>query len=209
MKPCAFAGPLPGMAADVVDDSGKAIVNQVGELVIRRPWIGMSRGFWKDPERYLETYWSQIPGVWVHGDWARVDADGFWYILGRSDDTIKVAGKRIGPAEMIRSRAASPRREAAGHRHPDELKGQAIVCFCVPSAHVPRERRAQRSRGPRVGRSAGLIGSCLSTSSANAKRKVMRRVTATRSWARMLACLRFGNPSALSRIESSGGTSVR
>lgn len=138
MKPCAFAGPLPGMAADVVDDSGKAVINQVGELVIRKPWIGMSRGFWKDPERYLETYWSQIPGVWVHGDWARVDADGFWYILGRSDDTIKVAGKRIGPAEIESALVQHPLvAEAAVIGIPDELKGQAIVCFCVPSADVP------------------------------------------------------------------------
>jgi len=138
MKPCAFAGPLPGMAADVVDDGGKAVVNQVGELVIRVPWIGMSRGFWKDPERYLETYWSQIPGVWVHGDWARVDADGFWYILGRSDDTIKVAGKRIGPAEIESALVQHPLvAEAAVIGIPDELKGQAIVCFCVPSADVP------------------------------------------------------------------------
>ena len=74
--------------------------NQVGELVVRAPWIGMTRGFWKDPERYLETYWSRFPSVWVHGDWAAIDDDGLWYILGRSDDTIKVAGKRLGPAEV-------------------------------------------------------------------------------------------------------------
>ena len=78
MKPCAFSGALPGIAADVVDDSGRSVINQVGELIIRAPWIGMSRGFWKDPERYLQTYWRQIPDVWVHGDWAYVDADGFW-----------------------------------------------------------------------------------------------------------------------------------
>ena len=77
---------------------------EVGELVIRQPWIGMTRGFWGDPERYLEAYWSRWPDVWVHGDWAAVDADGLWYILGRSDDTIKVGGKRVGPAEIERSR---------------------------------------------------------------------------------------------------------
>ncbi len=74
--------------------------NQVGELVVRAPWIGMTRGFWNDPERYIETYWSRFPGVWVHGDWAAIDEDGLWYILGRSDDTIKIAGKRLGPAEV-------------------------------------------------------------------------------------------------------------
>src|SRR6266481_4367043 len=97
LKPCSFAGPLPGMAADVVDDQGRSLREQVGELVIRQPWIGMTRGFWRDPKRYEETYWSRLPGVWVHGDWATVNAEGFWYILGRSDDTIKTAGKRVGP----------------------------------------------------------------------------------------------------------------
>ncbi|HYY24626.1 MAG TPA: AMP-binding protein, partial [Candidatus Udaeobacter sp.] len=91
LKPCSFAGPLPGMAADVVDDRGHSLRNQVGELVVRQPWIGMTRGFWKDPQRYLQTYWSRFPDVWVHGDWAAIDEDGLWYILGRSDDTIKVA----------------------------------------------------------------------------------------------------------------------
>ena len=88
------------MAADVIDDEGRSVLNQVGELVIRRPWIGMTRGFWKDPQRYVQTYWSRFPNLWLHGDWAAVDEDGFWYILGRSDDTIKVAGKRVGPAEI-------------------------------------------------------------------------------------------------------------
>src|SRR5882724_7480385 len=99
LKPCAFAGPAPGMAVDVADEQGNSVRGQVGELVIRQPWIGMTRGFWKDPQRYLETYWSRFPNTWVHGDWAAIDADGLWYILGRSDDTIKIAAKRIGPAE--------------------------------------------------------------------------------------------------------------
>jgi acetyl-CoA synthetase len=103
LKPCAFSAALPGMAADVVDENGVPVREQVGELVIRQPWIGMTRGFWKDPERYIATYWSRFPNVWVHGDWAAIDADGLWYILGRSDDTIKVAGKRLGPAEVNRS----------------------------------------------------------------------------------------------------------
>ncbi|PYI52802.1 MAG: AMP-dependent synthetase, partial [Verrucomicrobia bacterium] len=95
MKPCAFSGPLPGMAADVIDENGKSVRGKVGELVIREAWIGMTRGFWRDPQRYIESYWSRWPDIWVHGDWAAVDGDGLWYILGRSDDTIKVAGKRL------------------------------------------------------------------------------------------------------------------
>jgi len=98
LKPCSFSGPLPGMAADVVNEKGEPVRNQVGELVVRKPWIGMTRGFWKDPERYLQTYWARFPDLWVHGDWAAIDQDGLWYILGRSDDTIKIAGKRLGPA---------------------------------------------------------------------------------------------------------------
>ncbi len=132
LKPAAFAGPPPGIAADVVDDQGRSVRNQVGELVVRAPWIGMTRGFWKDNNRYFETYWSRFPDVWVHGDWAEIDEDGLWYILGRSDDTIKIAGKRVGPAEVESVLVDHPAVvEAAAIGVPDELKGQALVCFCV------------------------------------------------------------------------------
>ncbi|MFO7661155.1 MAG: AMP-binding protein [Chloroflexota bacterium] len=132
LKPTAFAAPCPGMAADVVDAAGNPVREQVGELVIRAPWIGMTRGFWGDRQRYLDTYWSQIENVWVHGDWAAIDDDGMWYILGRSDDTIKIAGKRLGPAEVesvLVSHAAVG--EAAAIGVPDPVKGSALVCFCV------------------------------------------------------------------------------
>ena len=132
MKPCAFSGPLPGIAADVVDENGKSVRGKVGELVIREPWIGMTRGFWKDRERYIESYWSRWPDTWVHGDWAAVDDDGLWYILGRSDDTIKIAGKRLGPAEVESILVAHPQvSEAAAVGVPDPIKGEALVCFCV------------------------------------------------------------------------------
>jgi acetyl-CoA synthetase len=132
LKPCAFSGPVPGIAADVVDEEGNSVRGQVGELVVRKPWIGMTRGFWQDRERYIQTYWSRFPDVWVHGDWAAVDEDGQWYILGRSDDTIKIAGKRLGPAEvesvLVGHAAVS---EAAAIGVADPLKGEALVCFCV------------------------------------------------------------------------------
>ena len=132
LKPAAFAGPPPGIAADVVDDQGRPVRNEVGELVVRAPWIGMTRGFWKDDQRYEDTYWSRFPDVWVHGDWAEIDQDGLWYILGRSDDTIKIAGKRVGPAEVESVLVEHPAViEAAAIGVPDELKGQALVCFCV------------------------------------------------------------------------------
>jgi acetyl-CoA synthetase len=132
LKPAAFAGPPPGIAADVVDDNGEPVRNQVGELVVRAPWIGMTRGFWRDPERYEQTYWSRFPGTWVHGDWAAIDEDGLWYILGRSDDTIKIAGKRLGPAEVESILVTHPAVvEAAAIGIPDAMKGQALACFCV------------------------------------------------------------------------------
>lgn len=149
LKPCAFSGPLPGMHADVVDENGNSVRSQVGELVLRKPWIGMTRGFWKDPERYIQAYWSRFPDVWVHGDWSAVDEDGLWYILGRSDDVIKVAGKRLGPAEAESAVVAHPDViEAAAIGVPDPVKGQALVLFCVlkpgekPSPELEAELRA-------------------------------------------------------------------
>ncbi|GAB4399478.1 MAG: AMP-binding protein [Anaerolineales bacterium] len=132
LKPCAFSAPCPGMAADVVDEAGNPVRNQVGELVITAPWIGMTRGFWRDPQRYMDTYWSRWQNVWVHGDFAAIDSDGLWYILGRSDDTLKIAGKRVGPAEVESLAVAHPEvQEAAAIGIPDELKGSALVVFCV------------------------------------------------------------------------------
>ena len=132
IKPCAFAGPPPGIAADVVDEAGQPVRNQVGELVVRGPWMGMTQGFWKDADRYEQTYWSRFPGIWVHGDWAAIDEDGLWYILGRSDDTIKIAGKRLGPAEVESVLVEHPAVvESAAIGVPDPAKGQVLVCFCV------------------------------------------------------------------------------
>jgi acetyl-CoA synthetase len=132
LKPCAFSAPCPGIAADVFDEKGRPVREKVGELVIKAPWIGMTRGFWKDPQRYEDTYWSRWPDVWVHGDFAAVDPDGQWYILGRSDDTIKVAGKRLGPAEIESVLVGHPEVvEAAAIGVPDKLKGSAVVSFVV------------------------------------------------------------------------------
>jgi len=128
IRPASFNGPCPGMAADVVDATGNPIRGDVGELVIRRPHPGQTRGFWNDPERYLDTYWRRWPGTWVHGDWAVIDHDGYWYIRGRSDDTLKVAGKRVGPAEVEAAATAHPSVvEAAAIGIPHAVKGEAII----------------------------------------------------------------------------------
>jgi acetyl-CoA synthetase len=130
--PTAFTGPIPGIAADVYDQDGRSVRGAVGELVITQPWPGMTRGFWRDPQRYLDTYWSRWPDVWVHGDWVQVDDEGFWYILGRSDDTLNIGGKRIGPAEVESALTAHPAvSEAAAIGVPHKIKGEAIVCFAV------------------------------------------------------------------------------
>jgi acetyl-CoA synthetase len=134
IKECSLGGPALGMAMDVVDAEGRSLIRtgEVGELVCRKPFPGTTRGFWRDPERYLETYWSRIPGVWVHGDWASVDEDGYWYLHGRSDDTLNIAGKRIGPAEIESAVVAHPAvSEAAAVGVPHEVKGEVAWVFCV------------------------------------------------------------------------------
>lgn len=145
LKACAFSGPCPGIDVDIFNEHGESLRGQVGELVIKAPWIGMTRGFWHDPERYLQTYWSRWENVWVHGDFATVDEDGSWFILGRSDDTLKVAGKRVGPAEIesILVQAIEVI-EAAVIGIPDAIKGTAIIAFCVihPSS-VPDQKLSQ------------------------------------------------------------------
>ncbi|GGE08255.1 AMP-dependent synthetase [Marinithermofilum abyssi] len=130
IAPCSFNGPMPGMAAEVVDDQNRPVRGEVGELVLRKPWVGMTRGFWRDPERYEKTYWSRWADTWVHGDWVEVDEEGFWFITGRSDDTLKIAGKRLGPAEVESILVDHPAvLEAATIGVPDPTKGETAVCF--------------------------------------------------------------------------------
>ena len=133
------------MAADVVDDRGLDVVGEIGELVVRQPWIGMTRGFWKDPgDRYQDTYWRPWPDLWRHGDLAVRDAEGFWYVLGRSDDTMNVAGKRLGPAEYEQVLNGLPQvAESATVGMPDPVKGQVVVCFCVLQPGVEGDARLQ------------------------------------------------------------------
>jgi acetyl-CoA synthetase len=133
LKPCTLRGPALGMDVDIWDSEGRPVgAGEVGELVCKKPWPGMTRGIWKDPDRYLATYWSRWPDVWVHGDWASRDEDGFWFLHGRSDDTMNVAGKRVGPAEVESALAHHPAvAESAAVGIPDEIKGEAIWCFVL------------------------------------------------------------------------------
>lgn len=130
--PSGFNSPSPGVAIDVLDSDGRPITGAVGELAVRAPFVGMTASFWHDDERYLDTYWHTVPGVWIHGDLALRDDSGNFFLLGRSDDTIKVAGKRVGPAELEEILVEIPGvQEAAVIGVPDAVKGQAIVAFVI------------------------------------------------------------------------------
>jgi acetyl-CoA synthetase len=131
-KPCSLGFPALGQDMDVFDDEGRPLRGEVGELVCRRAWPGMTRGIWRDPDRYLETYWSRFPGVWTHGDWASIDEDDYWFLHGRSDDTLNIAGKRIGPAELESAAVNHPSvAEAAAIGVPHQVKGEVVWLFCV------------------------------------------------------------------------------
>ncbi len=130
IHPCGFAGPLPGMAADMLDADGAHLAGGLGELALRSPSPGMPLTFWQEPDRYRTTYWERWPGTWYHGDWVEIDQAGVWFIRGRSDDTLNVAGKRLGPAEVEAvTNSATYVVESAAIGVPDTLKGEALVVF--------------------------------------------------------------------------------
>jgi acetyl-CoA synthetase len=145
-KSCSLGTPSLGMAMEVFDNDGIPVRCEVGELVCLKPWPAQTRGFWGNEERYLDAYWSRWPDVWVHGDWASIDADGYWFLHGRSDDTMNVAGKRIGPAEFESAAVAHPAVvECAAVGVPDEVKGTVVWCFCIlrPGTAESEELRAE------------------------------------------------------------------
>jgi acetyl-CoA synthetase len=208
LKPCSLVGPSLGMDVDVFDTEGRSLVGGVGELVCKQPWPAMTRGFWRDDQRYLSTYWSRWPNVWVHGDWASIDADGDWFLHGRSDDTLKVAGKRLGPAEVESVLVGHPAvAEAAAIGVPHELKGEAVWCFAVLKPDCePDEtlRAALRAR----------VADALGKSFAPEQIKFVRELPKTRSAKILRRALRarvvgddpgdlssLENPSALAEIE--------
>jgi len=150
LKPCTLRGPGLAMDIDVFDEDGKPIRGQMGHLVAKKPAPSMTRGFWNEPDRYIDTYWSKWPNIWYHGDWASIDENGFWFLHGRSDDTIKIAGRRTGPAEIEAALIEHPAvSEAATIGVPDEIKGEDIVCFVVlrtgfkPSENLREELKNQ------------------------------------------------------------------
>lgn len=156
IKETSLQSPGLGMDIDVFDEEGRSVVGEVGYLVCKQPAPSMTRSLWKNDAKYLETYWSRFDGVWNHGDWAMVDEDGDWFLFGRADDTLKIAGRRVGPGEieaaLIEHAAVS---EAAAIGVPDDLKGTELVCFVV--LHPAREE-SEELRGELVAQVVGALG---------------------------------------------------
>lgn len=154
--PATFNSAIPGMAADVFNDDGQSVTGEVGELVVKKPWVGMTAGFWKEPQRYEEAYWKRWKDIWVHGDWAIKTKEGYWTITGRSDDVMTIAGKRVGPGEiesiLVEHYAV---KEAAAIGIPDEKKGEALVCFIVLNEGNQPDKKITEEAGRRCESSMG------------------------------------------------------
>jgi len=141
LKVSTVGGPVPGLDMDVVGEDGRPVRGRDGYVVVKKPWPGMTRGLWKDPERYMEAYWSRFEGMWFHGDWALIDEDGYWYLHGRVDDVIKVSGYRIGSAEVEATVEGHPAvLEAAAVGIPHEVRGETlVVCVVLKKGYAPSE----------------------------------------------------------------------
>jgi acetyl-CoA synthetase len=210
-KVCSLGTPSLGMAMDIFDADGNTCPpGVVGELVCTKPWPAQTRGFWGNRERYLETYWSRWPDVWVHGDWASIDDDGYWFLHGRSDDTLNIAGKRIGPAEF---ESAAVEHEAviecAAVGVPDEVKGETVWCFCIlrPDVAPTDDLRADIKRviGNELGKAftpkeIRFVEELPKTRSAKILRRAIRALVLGEDPGDMSS---LENPSALEAIEKS------
>lgn len=207
--PAGFNARTPGVAVDVLDPEGKPLTGVVGELAILAPFVGMTASFWRDDSRYLETYWSAIPGVWVHGDLALRTADGHYFMLGRSDDTIKVAGKRVGPAEIEQILVEIDGIvEAAVIGADDAVKGQAIVAF-VTCNEVPDDileiaaaRIHERLGRPFVPRAIFIVPQLPKTRSSKIMRRIIRSIYSGEPAGDLSSLV---NPDAIAEIERAIG----
>jgi acetyl-CoA synthetase len=181
--PAGFNTRSPGVAVDVLDPAGQPLTGAIGELAVLAPFVGMTASFWQDEQRYLETYWSTVPGVWIHGDLAMRTAEGHYLLLGRSDDTIKVAGKRVGPAEveeiLVEIEGVI---EAAVIGAEDPVKGQALVAFLTCSGpaddilKLATARIQERLGKPFAPRAVFVVPQLPKTRSSKIMRRVIRSV---------------------------------
>jgi acetyl-CoA synthetase len=209
-KVCSLGSPALGMAIDVYGPDAKPIRGQVGELVCTKPWPAQTRGFWGNPERYIQSYWSRWDDVWVHGDWASIDEDGYWFLHGRSDDTLNVAGKRIGPAEYESAAVDHPDViECAAIGVPDEVKGETVWCFCILKPGVEPSNDLAKSVRSSIATELGkafapskilFVEELPKTRSA----KILRRAIRAKALGEDLGDMSsLENPSALEAIEKS------
>ena len=172
-----FNGPMLGMDAAVLDAAGAPVFDEIGELAVMNTWPGMTHSFWRDTDRYLKTYWDTWPDVWVHGDLASVSPSGSWKIHGRSDDTMKVSGRRIGPAELEAALLKDPRIvEVAVIGVPDEQRGQKVVAFVVVRDAGIDEDDLVATAVHNVGRSFAPDVHLVSALPKTKNGKIMRRV---------------------------------
>jgi acetyl-CoA synthetase len=168
------------MNLDVFDDNGKSIHQKNGYLVIKSPWPAMTRGLLNDDQRYLQTYWSNFENIWFHGDYVFVDADGLWYMKGRTDDVINVSGHRMSTAEIEHVVISHHKiSDAASIAIPDEITGEAIVVFFVTENKSETELEVEISNyiAEKIGKIARPKFVCqLSDLPKTRTGKIMRRV---------------------------------
>ena len=209
-RPGSFGWRGLGGGVDIVDDSGKSVATgQVGELVLRNPNIGFTKSLWRDDERYLESYWRIIPGMWVQGDFAMREEDGLYYLLGRSDDMFKVSGKRTGPSEIETLLTATGKVfEAAVVGVPDPVKGSEIVCLCVPMPGVTADAALEKELSAAVVKGMGnayrpkqllVVNDLPKTRNMKIMRRVVRAVLRGESPGDLSALV---NPEAVSELQA-------
>ncbi|MEV7663663.1 AMP-binding protein [Paenarthrobacter sp. NPDC089316] len=180
-QPAAFTGPLPGVDAAVFNEDGTAVTGEIGELVIRNTFPGMTHAFWQDRQRYLDTYWDRWDTIWLHGDLASVDGASVWRIHGRSDDTIKLSGRRVGPAEIEAALLRDSRiAEVAVIGVPDELRGQRAVAFAVLRDMDARQDDLQATALANAGKSFAPTLYTVRTLPKTKNGKIMRRAIRSR-----------------------------
>ena len=158
-KPGSGTLPFFGIVPEVVDDNGQVVPrNSGGKLVIRQPWPGMLRGLWGDPRRYQDVYWGEVKGSYFTGDGCRQDEDGYFWIVGRIDDVLNVAGHRIGTAE-VESALVSHKKvaEAAVVGRPDDLKGQALVAFVTVRSGIHPDAALREELRQHVAKEIGPV----------------------------------------------------
>jgi acetyl-CoA synthetase len=209
LKPGSATNPLPGISAEVYNEKGEPITNAGGSLVILNPWPGMLRGLYKDPERYKSVYWTRFPDIYLAGDVSRKDEDGYFWIQGRADDVLNVAGHRIGNSEIESALVSHPKvAEAAVIGKPHELKGESITAFVVLKKGVEptEELRAELREhvGKEIGKIArpdeiGFVGDVPKTRSG----KIMRRVIRAKAIGEQVGDIStLANPEAVDGIAS-------